>query len=324
MPPAHPTEQDARDAVRRMLGAEATVVTRFPTGAQHYVYDIALADGRRLAARLSLPEHRDLVRGALGWHRLLRPLGVPLPELRASAVEPEDGPFPVMILQRLTGTDLQHIYASLTGAQRSTIAVRIAAVQRIVGDLSLGRGYGYAVSPDDPDLHPTWTAVIDASLARSRERIAVAGVVDVAHVDRVAEVVGRHRSVLDAVPPRAFLDDTTTKNVIVDEGRLSGIVDVDVVCYGDPLFVVALTRMSLLSRAYDTGYVDAWLAALDPAPAQDRGALVRLDLYAAVFCVDFLSEFGQRFNKAEPATVDPAYVARLIEILDEFQGRIGG
>lgn len=315
---AAPTEHDARDAICRLLSAEATVVTRFPTGAQHYVYDVTLADGRRVVARMSLPEHRELVRGALGWHRLLRPRGVPLPELLASAVEPEDGPFPAMLLERLPGTDLQHVYPSLTGAQRSAIAGRIAAVQRIVGNLPPGSGYGYAVSLDDPDLRPTWSAVVDANLARGRERITAAGIVDVSHVDRVAHAVERHRSALDVVPPRAFLDDTTTKNVIVADGRLSGIVDVDVVCYGDPLYVVALTRMSLLSRAYDTGYIDAWLAALDPVPAQDREALLRLDLYTAVFCVDLLAELGQRFNKVGPEPVDPASVARLLTVLDEL------
>ena len=40
---------------------------------------------------------------------------------------------------------------------------------------------------------------------------------------------------LEAVPPLPFLDDLTTKNVLVDGGRLSGVVDVDVVCFGDPL-----------------------------------------------------------------------------------------
>lgn len=311
MPLEVPTEHDARDAVRRLLGTEASAVERFPTGAQHYVYDVALDDGGRIVARLSRPDARPSARGALGWHRLLRPRGVPLPELLASAVEPEDGPFPVMLIERLPGTDLQHVYLSLTTGQRRKIAGEVASIQRIVGGLPLGTGYGYATSPDD-DLHPTWGAVVDVSLARSRARIAEAGVVDPAHIDRVARLVERYRPALDAVPPTAFLDDTTTKNVIVHEGRLSGIVDVDLVCYGDPLFVVALTRMALLSRGHETDYVDYWLDALDPTP--NLSGL--LDLYTAVFCVDFLSELGQRFNKAEPGPIDPAYVARFTGILD--------
>ena len=311
-----PIESDARDAVLRLLGVEAARVTRFPTGNQHHVYDVALADGRQVVARLSLPDRREVLRGGLGWHRRLRPMGVPLPRLLASALEPEDGPFPVMILERLPGTDLQHVYASLTGAQRATIAGQVASIQRIVRRLPLGPGYGFAASPDDPDLHPTWRAVVETGLARSRRRIADAGFVDPAHVDRVAALAESCRPALDAVPPRAVLDDTTTKNVIVHEGRLSGIVDIDLVCYGDPLYPVALTRMALLSRGQETDYVDAWLAARDPAPAQDRGALLRLDLYTAVFCVDFLSEVGRRFNRAEPEPVDQTYVGRLVGILD--------
>lgn len=309
-----PTEDDAHDAVRRLLGVAATAVERFPTGLRHHVYDATLTDGRRVVVRLSLPEDRPAARGALGWHRLLRPRGVPLPELLAVAVEPEDGPLPVLILERLPGTDLQHVYPSLTPGQRRAIAGEIASIQRIVGELPLGKGYGFAVSPGDTSLQPTWGAVVDASLVRSRTRIMEAEVVDPAHVDRVARMVERHRSVLDAVPPRAFLDDTTTKNVIVADGRLSGIVDVDVVCYGDPLYVVALTRMALLSRGQETDYIDAWLAAIDPAP--ERDAL--LDLYTAVFCVDFLGELGQRFNRAEPIPVAPAYVARLTGVLDRL------
>jgi len=39
-----------------------------------------------------------------------------------------------------------------------------------------------------------------------------------------------------AVPAICFLDDLTTKNVIVQDGVLQGVVDFDHVCYGDPLF----------------------------------------------------------------------------------------
>ena len=157
--------------------------------------------------------------------------------------------------------------------------------------------------------------MLDASLARSRARIAAAGVVDPAHVDRVARLVERRRPGHDAVAPLAFLDDTTTKNVIVHDGRLSGIVDVDVVCYGDALLPVALTKMALHARGWETDYVEAWLAALDHAPGQ--AALLRLDRDVATFCIDLLAELGQRLNRDEPRPVDPTYVARLLQILDE-------
>jgi aminoglycoside phosphotransferase (APT) family kinase protein len=117
---------------------------------------------------------------------------------------------------------------------------------------------------------------------------------------------------LRAIPPTAFLDDTTTKNVIVHAGSLSGIVDTDVVCFGDPLFTLALTRLALLTHAMDVSYADDWQALLALTPAQERA----LALYVAVFAVGFMSEVGQRFNREQPLAADAAYLRRLAGILD--------
>ena len=111
-----------------------------------------------------------------------------------------------------------------------------------------------------------------------------------------------------------FLDDTTTKNVLISGGRLSGIVDVDVVCFGDRLFTPALTRMALLSRGYATDYIRYWCDELDLSGEQER----ILTLYTAHFCVGFLAELGQRFNKEAAETVEDGMVERLLAILNRL------
>lgn len=97
----------------------------------------------------------------------------------------------------------------------------------------------------------------------------------------------------DRVAPVAFLDDTTTKNVLIHQGRLSGIVDVDVVCYGDPLYVLALTYVALEAAGFGSDYADAWRDLI----ITDDEQLDRLSLYRAVFALDLLSEAGVGFNK---------------------------
>ena len=119
-------------------------------------------------------------------------------------------------------------------------------------------------------------ALLRSGLRRSRARIVAAGVADPGYADRVEAYLERHRAYLDAVAPTPFLDDTTTKNVLIADGTLSGIVDVDYLCFGDPLLTVALTRMALLARGWDTDYIDYWCAAL--ARAAPRPIL---DLYTA-------------------------------------------
>ena len=102
------------------------------------------------------------------------------------------------------------------------------------------------------------------------------------------------RETLDALPATAFLHDTTTRNVIVTPaGSLSGIVDVDDLCFGDPRYTPALTMAVLLAHNGPLAYVEHWMRV---AGQRDNG-LFRL--YVALFLVDLMSEHGQRFNDNE-------------------------
>jgi hypothetical protein len=95
-------------------------------------------------------------------------------------------------------------------------------------------------------------------------------------------------------------------------GRLSGIVDVDWLCFGDSLFTIALTRAALLSSGADPEYTDHWCKMLDLSEEQHR--VVRF--YTALFCVDFMSEFGQRFSQGrEP--LDLERLGRLERVLND-------
>jgi hypothetical protein len=133
---------------------------------------------------------------------------------------------------------------------------------------------------------------------------------------RVVDLVSSSRRCFDDVPPVPFLDDLTTKNVIVDGGRLAGVVDVDVVCFGDPLYTPALTKVSLVAADLPTDYVDAWLSALAP----DRPARTAFDVYCAVFCLDLISEVGATFNRDAPTVEERERTERLLRLASRLVG----
>lgn len=309
---SRPTERDAALAVRAGLGAEARSIVRFTVGSCFYVYDIVTEHGRRVVARLATAETRDTLAGGVYWHPHLRGVGAPLPALLHADLAPASG-FPYMLLERLPGADLGQVYDQLSPAQRRTLASEIVALQRAVATLPQASGYGFACSYEDASLRASWLDVVQGDLERSRRRIAAVGAVSLAPVARVGERVLAMADYLRAVEPVAFLDDTTTKNVIVHAGALSGVVDTDVVCFGDPLFPLALTRLALLAHDMDVAYADDWRDLLALSLDQRRA----LALYIAVFAVGFMSELGQRFNRDEPIPVDRAYLRRLEAILDE-------
>jgi aminoglycoside phosphotransferase (APT) family kinase protein len=285
-----PTADDACRVAAAALGTEALTARRFTTGLHHFVYEVALSDGGSVVARLSRPSERPVIRNAIALSSQLRPLGMPLPEVLADDAE---GEFPWMLLERLPGSDLGEVFASLSDVSLEGIAKRVAAAQNIVGSTkSVGR-FGFAPSPEAAPFE-SWNDVMAADLDRSRKRIAAAGLFDLQHVERLELIRDRLASEFHAISATPFLHDTTTKNVIVaEDGTLSGIVDVDDLCFGDPRFVAALTTVALRSRAHPEDYVTTLMRAA--GWADDH--LFRF--YVAAFLLDFMSEHGQRYNGNE-------------------------
>jgi len=273
--------------------------TRFPTGLAHFVFDAESSRGERFVVRISRREQVAVAANSVRLARLLRPLGVPLPSVVHADFSLARFSFPFVILERLPGSDLGDVYLELDQSQKQAIAAEMVRISEIVGGLPAGNGFGFAMTPDSSALKPTWRGVLDDLIDRAQERFLAPDRDLFALSVRVRGALEGHSDVLANVKPKPFLHDTTTKNVIVHEGRLSGIVDIDDFCFGDRLFTPALTWASLIARGWPTDYVEHfWSQALH----LDRNENRLLRLYAAAFCVDLLGELGQTFgDKHVPA-----------------------
>jgi aminoglycoside phosphotransferase len=277
----------AADIATNVTGHLPIAVTRFTTGAMHYVFEVAFAHRPPVVVRIAAPSGAKAMRGASMLSGRLRPLGIPLPAILAEEL---GASCPWLVLERFVGTDLGNVVDSLGRSRLKAIAGEVARAQAVVAQMTGAGLYGYAVDPAEAP-HTKWSAVVIEHLERSRARIAKAGFFDLNFATAAAAAVQSMRTELDAIPPTPFLHDTTTKNVIVTaDGAFSGIVDVDDLCFGDPRYVIALTRASLLALGCDSTYSDTWLE--QAGLTDDR----LFQLYVALFLLDFMSEHGQRFN----------------------------
>jgi aminoglycoside phosphotransferase len=278
----------------RVTGCAPASVQRFRTGARHYVFDIAFNGRPPIVVRIGHPSARKQLAGAIYLSAVLRPRGVPLPAILAADVQGEQ---PWLVLERLPGTDLGAVIADLSDGQLDHIAASVAQAQAITALTGTAGRYGYAIRPEQAP-HSAWSHVLDAHLARSRRRIAAAGLFDGGLVDRVQSGLTIMRDAIDRVGPTPFLHDTTTRNVIVTpEGGFSGIVDVDDLCFGDPRHPAALTMAVLMAQGGPVPYVEAWLR---HAGQTDDPVFW---LYVSAFQLDLMSEHGQTFNGNErPST----------------------
>lgn len=292
----------AARAVRERLGWSAQSVQRFATGAAHYVFDVSSPEQPPVVARLGQPYRTEGLAEGTRLMSQLRDLGVPLPKILAEGSI--DG-FPYMLMQRLPGTDLGNVVTELSDPQLQAIAEHVAAAQTAAAKFPTGSRYGYAATPETAP-HARWSAEIDSNFARSVERLTAAALFDPAVLAPVGAAIERHHAELDAIPPTPFLHDATTRNVIVTpEGTLSGIVDVDDLCFGDPRYAPALTLAALTSMSGPKHYVDYWMQA-----AGHRNDHI-FRLYVALFLLDLMSEHGHVFNGNEKPSTPEARAVML-------------
>ena len=316
-----PTEQHAARIARQVLGEPVARVERFTTGISNWVYDVVAASGRNVVVRIM----REAKRGAAAVHysHLLRGMGVPLPQLTASHVPGDDDiarEYPWMVLERLPGTDLEHVYPSLSTPQKLDILDHVMRAQALVATLPEGPAFGFTDGLGPPS-NDSWLDVFVESLEIARRRIESAAVTDTACVDRV--LARLQQDDFRDVRPTPMLEDVNTWNVIIHDGRFQGIIDVDGLLYGDPLLNVASTRVALCYRDLDTLYADAWADRAGAGAGGDPRLRRRLDLYTAAVAVYYLGEQGQSFNRGAAAAVNPETVARLLAIVDDMLAPLG-
>jgi aminoglycoside phosphotransferase len=282
-----PDIEFAKTIAQKVAGIAPVTVTRFTTGTSNYVFEAAFPDRLSLVVRASMPTSRVRLEGALFLSELLRSKGLRLPAVLSHNTADV---FPWMVLERLEGTDLEHVIHRLNAEQLKSIASEVQVAQELAAQISTDGRFGYAVRPDEA-LHKSWSAVLQASVDRSRERIASAGLIEPGIADKVQDALTGLKGLTDKVRAVAFLHDTTTKNVIIaPNGTFSGIVDVDDLCFGDSRYPIALTMAALTCYGGPTSYASHWLKI---AKGHDD-CLFRL--YVAIHILGLISDHGHNSN----------------------------
>lgn len=150
-------------------------------------------------------------------------------------------------------------------------------------------------------------------LERATERIVQNGYFDVEKVERLRGCLEQLKDYFAGIKPVAYLDDISSKNLLVHNGQISGIIDIDWMGIGDKLTYVALTNMALLNMEYDTDYVKYILEEMQISDVEKKAFL----FYTLMYCVDFMGERGMKFMDKQ-VEVNAQIVERLNGIYDKL------
>ncbi len=292
-------EEKVTELCGACLGECPKTITRCAVGHGNYVYIVELSD-RKVVVRCS--EEAEAYKDTIYWLERLVTLDIPVPRVLGKGTFEE---YDYLILTYFEGEDIGIIYHDLTADEKRQIARKVVEIQNKVSALPL----------EDIPADWTWKAsFVEDRLVRAKERILANGCYfDPEKAERLLKEAGNLDAYFASIKPIAYLDDISTKNLLIHEGRVSGVVDIDWMGVGDKLTYVAMTRMALLNMGCDTDYVTYLLEEMRLTEAEKKA----FAFYALLYCVDFMGERGMWFmDKQVP--VSPEIVEQMNEIYDKL------
>jgi aminoglycoside phosphotransferase (APT) family kinase protein len=263
------------------LNISAMEITRFPIGFCHCVYYVKTKTNEYV---LRVTNSRRYYDGSVKWLNELAPFDLPIPKILTHGQYKENY---YTLITYIQGKDLIEVYHTLDDYQKNDIAKQIVNIQKKVSRLPsslIDGSVNYSVSACIKN--------IKNKIERFREIITTNKVFNPAVCDAVIDLLDSFGNYLSEVKPVAFLDDISNKNVLIHNGELAGVVDIDEMGYGDPIEVVGFTKLALLAQKADTPYIDYWLDEMG-ASATQRNAM---GFYLLLYCIDFMSEQGKSFE----------------------------
>lgn len=306
-----PAEPEVLRATSQILHCQVTAAQRIPMGRSHFVFSVELDSGESVIARITRDDRAECFEGFAYWRSHLARIGVPVPRLLAMDLTGADLPWPIMLIERMPGDDLCNVYASLTHTEKRGVTDDLLGIHHRVRGLPPGPGYGGVAHYDDQRCHSRWVDVlweyVDGALRslgpEQQTRPAIGEIrrtIDDLHAD------------FDGIAPLPYLIDATHQNVLVADGKVTAIVDLDELGFGDALYPLGAARAGLLARGPEAECIENVAAPLCVSPHRRRA----FDLYSAIACLKMLAP--SPLSVTGPPSAGGGTAARLWNLLDRF------
>ncbi|WP_231865922.1 aminoglycoside phosphotransferase family protein [Legionella fallonii] len=284
------------------------------TGEQNFVYAVKTPTAEYIL-RMTDISHKHKFHAAIAWQKMLLPLGVPLAEFIKSDLDAEYSPYPALLMMRLPGDDLINVYRHLTDVDKKNLANEMMNIQALCNRLPEGLGFGILDSYHDISAEKTWYEFLSKRLELYKEHITNNAFFNPELVTEVLDVAKDMEESFRIIRPMPFLWDASERNVLVYNGKIAGIVDVDEMCFGDPLLVIALTSTCLELEGFDTIYTDYWAEALH----LDKSAQTRLDFYRLFYAIAFMRKHSMQTANSKKVLFD---TKKLLSIFNHSLARL--
>jgi len=307
------TEEIVNEICNKVFQTLPTKVIKNTVGLAGYVYTVQISNNQYV---IKISDDKNLILGSTYWLEKMKNLNIPTPKVIAENTS--TAPY-YFIMTFIPGKDLGLVYSSLSKDEKKNIAKRLIKYQKEIKKLPMASGFGSLNSYDDSkNLFHSWEEYILSEIKRAEDGIKENNFFSAEYASKARALIPDFKDYFSTIKPQPFLDDATTKNLLIHERKLSGIIDLDWITFGDQVYFLGLTTMALLRMQADLDYVDFLKDEMKLNQSQDKALL----LYVLIFCIIFMSEKGASFNKNEPIPVTEAEKNLFIEIFDNYYKKL--
>lgn len=279
------------------FGQKPKYIDRIVIGICNEVYRVGLEEAE-VIVRLS-PHDRFL----MGTHDHIpkfKALGIQVPDILAEDYSKILIPFSYQVLSKIEGEDLGQVIEKLSDRQLKDLAKEIAEIFNKVKMIPSSDKFGVIWGGGDDEISDTWTERMKIWIEESKERGLSTGVMD----DEIAAIAEnlyeRFQAYFASIKPTTYYGDICSKNVMINNGVFSGLVDLDGLTQGDPLEAIARIKLSW----YGTRYGDIYSTAIMDELGLDQEQRSLVTVYALLNQISWACENGIQFNQNTKAEVD--------------------
>lgn len=272
-------------------------IRRIAIGICNEVYDVGLNE-REVIVRLS-SENRFLM-GSHDHIPKFKALGITVPDILAEDYTKTDIPFSYQIQSKIEGEDLGEVIGTLTDTQLKKLAQEIASIFKKVKTIPASSQFGVIWGGGENELSDTWTQRMRIWIDESRERGEKTGVMDNEMSGLAENLYSEYKSYFDSVKPVTYYGDICSKNVMIKDGKFSGLVDLDGLTQGDPLEAIGRIKLSWYGTYHGEIYTNAVMDELALNQMERKIVIV----YALLNKISWTCENGIQFNQNTAPIVD--------------------
>lgn len=299
------TLESKRESHEQMIGRVVALhfgenpkdVERMTKGICNEVYNVKLTD-KEIIARLSKEDY--FLKGSSYRIPIFKKLGINVPDVLGEDYSKTEIPYSYQFLSKMEGKDIGDVIADLTDDQLREIAVEISNIIDKVRAIPATDKFGLIWSQEFTELSDTWTERMKIWVDETIERGTKTGIMDDEMRSILEGIYEEYKSYFDQVKPVSYLGDISSKNVMIDNGKFVGLVDLDGAGQGDPLEAIGRIQASWFGTHYGKVYTDA-IADNQKLDSDQRKIVL---MYALLNRISWTCENGIQFNQNTSSIID--------------------